>query len=340
MTRKNFKNILVTGGSGFIGSNFIHNFLENNPNSNVYNLDKLTYAGNNNNHLKIANNQKYTFVHGDICSKDTVSNLLKAQNIDAIINFAAESHVDRSIDGPLDFINTNILGTFNLLQSSLNHFNETKKLLFVHISTDEVYGSLDIKDDSFTEKNQYKPNSPYSASKASSDHLVRAWHHTFGLPVITTNCSNNYGPFQFPEKLIPLTIINALSNKPIKLYGDGTNIRDWLYVKDHCKAIEAVMKNGVVGDVYNIGGLNEKTNIEIVSLICDILDKIKRKKSSYKELITFTDDRLGHDFRYAIDQSKISSELNWTPNETFESGIFKTVKWYIENQRWVEDIQL
>ena len=340
MTRKNFKNILVTGGSGFIGSNFIHNFLENNPNSNVYNLDKLTYAGNNNNHLKIANNQKYTFVHGDICSKDTVSNLLKDQNIDAIINFAAESHVDRSINGPLDFINTNILGTFNLLQCSLNHFNQTKKLLFVHISTDEVYGSLDIKDDSFTEKNQYKPNSPYSASKASSDHLVRAWHHTFGLPVITTNCSNNYGPFQFPEKLIPLTIINALSNKPIKLYGDGTNIRDWLYVKDHCNAIEAVMKNGVVGDVYNIGGLNEKTNIEIVSLICDILDKIKRKKSSYKELITFTDDRLGHDFRYAIDQSKISSELNWTPNETFESGIFKTVKWYIENQRWVEDIQL
>jgi dTDP-glucose 4,6-dehydratase len=213
-------------------------------------------------------------------------------------------------------------------------------LLFIHISTDEVYGSLNYKDAPFTENNRYEPNSPYSASKASSDHLVRAWHHTFGLPVITTNCSNNYGPFQYPEKLIPLTIKNALSNKPIKLYGDGKNIRDWLYVKDHCNAIEAVMKNGLLGEVYNIGGLNEKTNIEIVSAICDILDKLKPKNSSYKELITFTQDRLGHDFRYAIDQSKISNELGWTPNETFESGIFKTVEWYINNQQWVDDALL
>jgi len=337
MTRKKFKNILVTGGSGFIGSNFIHNFLANNQDCNIFNLDKLTYAGNNNNHLKILGNPKYKFIQGDICSRNMISNLLKTKNIDAIINFAAESHVDRSIDGPLDFINTNILGTFNLLGCALNHYNKTKELLFIHISTDEVYGSLNNKDAPFNENNRYEPNSPYSASKASSDHLVRAWHHTFGLPVITTNCSNNYGPFQYPEKLIPLTIKNALSNKPIKLYGDGKNIRDWLYVKDHCNAIEAVMKNGLLGEVYNIGGLNEKTNIEIVSAICDILDILKPKNSSYKELITFTQDRLGHDFRYAIDQSKISNELGWTPNETFESGIFKTVEWYINNQQWVDD---
>lgn len=339
--RNKFKNVLVTGGSGFIGSNFVHNYLANNNDSKVYNLDKLTYAGNNNNHKNILNNERYFFIEGDICSKDTVTKILSEHNIDSIVHFAAESHVDRSIEGPSEFISTNIIGTFNLLECSLKHYKLNENFIFMHVSTDEVYGSLTLADDPFTENTQYSPNSPYSASKASSDHLVRAWHHTFGLPVVTTNCSNNYGPFQFPEKLIPLTIWNAINNLPIKIYGDGTNIRDWLYVKDHCNAIESAMTSGKLGEVYNVGGLNEKTNIEIVNTICTILDELKPSTSikSYKELITFTDDRLGHDFRYAIDQTKITNELDWTPDETFESGIVKTVRWYLENQNWIEDLK-
>jgi dTDP-glucose 4,6-dehydratase len=336
---KTYKNILVTGGSGFIGSNFIHNYLNNNPESNVHNLDKLTYAGNNNNHSQISLDDRYQFHHGDICSKDIVENILRENSIDAIVHFAAESHVDRSIEGPSEFINTNILGTFNLLQCALKHHESQNDFIFMHVSTDEVYGSLNLQDPPFSEGNQYMPNSPYSASKASSDHLVRAWYHTFGLPVVTTNCSNNYGPYQFPEKLIPLTIWNALNNLPITIYGDGKNIRDWLYVKDHCDAIECSMKNGRHGEVYNVGGINEKTNVEIVNTICEILDEYRPQELSYKTLITHTQDRLGHDFRYAIDQSKITSELGWTPAETFETGIVKTVKWYLENEAWIKDIK-
>lgn len=339
--RNKYNNLLVTGGSGFIGSNFIHNYLNNNPTSNVFNLDKLTYAGNNNNHKDIVNDKRYVFIKGDICSKDTVTKILSEKNIDAVVHFAAESHVDRSIEGPFDFINTNVIGTYNLLECSLEHYRKNKNFIFMHVSTDEVYGSLNLEDPPFSETTKYSPNSPYSASKASSDHLVRAWHHTYGLPVITTNCSNNYGPYQFPEKLIPLTIFNALNNLPITVYGDGSNIRDWLYVKDHCDAIESAMINGQLGEVYNVGGLNEKTNIEIVNIICEILDKLSPSsdKKSYKELITYTKDRLGHDFRYAIDQSKITKELNWTPSETFDSGIQKTVEWYLENQAWIEELK-
>lgn len=337
---KKYKNILVTGGSGFIGSNFVHNYLSNNPESLVCNLDKLTYAGNNNNHKNLLNDDRYKFYHGDICSSDIVDNILTENSIDAIVHFAAESHVDRSIEGPTEFINTNILGTFNLLQCALKHYRTVNdKFLFMHVSTDEVYGSLEPNDPPFNEKNQYMPNSPYSASKASSDHLVRAWYHTFGLPVVTTNCSNNYGPYQFPEKLIPLTIWNALNKLPITIYGDGKNIRDWLYVKDHCNAIECAMKNGRHGEVYNVGGINEKTNVEIVNTICEILDECRPQAYSYKTLITHTQDRLGHDFRYAIDQSKITNELNWTPAETFETGIVKTVKWYLENETWIKDLK-
>lgn len=330
---------MVTGGSGFIGSNFVHNFLDNNTDTKVYNIDKLTYAGNNNNHQISNKNPNYNFINADICSQEDVSYILDEKNIEAIVHFAAESHVDRSIEGPSEFINTNILGTFNLLQCSLKHYKKRGEFLFMHVSTDEVYGSLTIDDAPFTEDHQYAPNSPYSASKASSDHLVRAWFHTFGLPVITTNCSNNYGPFQFPEKLIPLTIQNALNDKPIRIYGDGSNIRDWLYVKDHCNAIEAVMAKGKYGEVYNVGGLNEKTNLEIVNTICEILDDLVPKDGSYKRLIEFTDDRLGHDFRYAIDQNKITNDINWTPFETFETGIQKTIKWYIDNQKWINDLE-
>lgn len=334
-----YKNILVTGGSGFIGSNFVHNLLEKNTDINIHNLDKLTYAGNNNNHQNLNKNKNYNFIHGDICSQNDVSKILDERNIEAIVHFAAESHVDRSINGPSDFINTNILGTFNLLQCSLKYYKEIGEFLFMHVSTDEVYGSLAIDDAPFTEKNQYAPNSPYSASKASSDHLVRSWFHTFGLPVITSNCSNNYGPFQYPEKLIPLTIQNALNGRPIKIYGDGSNIRDWLYVKDHCNAIEAIMTKGKYGEVYNVGGLNEKTNLEIVNTICEILDDLVPMGNSYKDLIEFADDRPGHDFRYSIDQTKITNEIGWTPFESFETGIYKTIKWYIDNQKWISDLE-
>ena len=336
---RDFKNVLVTGGSGFIGSNFIQNFLENNSDCQIVNLDKLTYAGNEANNDSIKENKNYHFIQGDINSETVVNNIIENYDIDAIVNFAAESHVDRSIDGPAEFITTNILGTFNLLKCALDAFQLKENFCFLHVSTDEVYGSLEIDAPSFCEENQYCPNSPYSASKASSDHLVRAWHHTYGLPVLTTNCSNNYGPFQFPEKLIPLTIDNALNQKEIKVYGDGKNIRDWLYVRDHCEAIECVLKRGRFGEVYNIGGLNEKTNIYIVETICDILEDVIPSNSPYKNLITFVKDRPGHDFRYSIDSSKIESELGWKPNETFETGIQKTVHWYYENQAWISSLK-
>ncbi len=336
---RDFKNVLVTGGSGFIGSNFIQNFLKNNSDCRIVNLDKLTYAGNEANNDSIKENKNYRFIQGDINSETVVNNIIENYDIDAIVNFAAESHVDRSIDGPAEFITTNILGTFNLLKCALDAFQLKENFCFLHVSTDEVYGSLEIDAPSFCEENQYCPNSPYSASKASSDHLVRAWHHTYGLPVLTTNCSNNYGPFQFPEKLIPLTIDNALNQKEIKVYGDGKNIRDWLYVRDHCEAIECVLKRGRFGEVYNIGGLNEKTNIYIVETICNILEDVIPSNSPYKDLITFVKDRPGHDFRYSIDSSKIESELGWKPNETFETGIRKTVHWYHENQAWINSLK-
>ncbi len=337
--------ILVTGAAGFIGSNFIINWI-NNFEENIIALDKLTYAGNLENHKTINANSKYDFVKGDIGDSDFICNLLKKKQPRAIVNFAAESHVDRSIHGPADFIQTNIIGTFRLLEEVryfINEMNELdrEKFRFLHVSTDEVYGSLENSESPFKETNQYAPNSPYSASKASSDHLVRAWYHTYGLPVLTTNCSNNYGPYHFPEKLIPLCISNALKGKDLPIYGDGKNIRDWLYVDDHCNGIISVLNRGIIGETYNIGGNIERTNLEVVQTICDILDKLKPRmdRKSYREQITFIKDRPGHDRRYAIDSTKISSELGWSPKESFESGILKTVKWFINNQEWVENIQ-
>lgn len=343
MNRK-ISNVLVTGGSGFIGTNFINLILEEHPKLSIFNFDKLTYASNNENHYKNIELSNYNFIHGDICNKNFIDEIFEKNSIDCVIHFAAESHVDRSIEGPREFLNTNITGTFNLLEASLKQYKNTNNFLFLHVSTDEVYGSLELKDRSFTEKNQYLPNSPYSASKASSDMLVRAWHHTYGLPTLTTNCSNNYGPYQFPEKLIPLTIQNALSNNPITIYGDGKNIRDWLYVKDHCIGILKVLENGELGEVYNIGGNNEFSNIEIVEKICEILDVLSpinacnSKMSSYKELIKYVADRPGHDFRYSIDSSKLQSSLNWKPQTTFEKGIKETVDWYFNNQEWVNSV--
>jgi dTDP-glucose 4,6-dehydratase len=339
--------ILITGGAGFIGSNFAENWLKKNK-GKLINLDKLTYAGNLNNLSALKNNTSHIFIKGDICDTQLISDLLEKHKPDRIINFAAESHVDRSIHGPEEFIQTNIIGTFRLLESIKSYWlsmskDKKEKFRFLHVSTDEVYGTLSDNDPAFSEENPYKPNSPYSASKASSDHLVRAYHHTYGMPVLTTNCSNNYGPYQFPEKLIPLIIHNALRLKSLPIYGDGLQIRDWLYVTDHCDAIETVLKKGRVGEVYNIGGLNEKTNIDIVNTLCDILDELSpfAKNSSirsYKDLITYVKDRPGHDRRYAIDATKIETELGWTPNETFESGIRKTVSWYLNNSQWVEEI--
>jgi len=337
--------ILVTGAAGFIGSNFIINWV-NNFEENIIALDKLTYAGNLENHKTINTNSKYDFVKADIGDSDFICNLLKKKQPRAIINFAAESHVDRSIHGPADFIQTNIIGTFRLLEEVRNYINEMneldrEKFRFLHVSTDEVYGSLENSESPFKETNQYAPNSPYSASKASSDHLVRAWYHTYGFPALTTNCSNNYGPYHFPEKLIPLCITNALKGKDLPIYGDGENIRDWLYVDDHCNGIISVLNRGIIGETYNIGGNSERTNLEVVQSICDILDKLKPRmdRKSYREQITFIKDRPGHDRRYAIDSTKISSELGWSPKESFESGILKTVKWFINNQEWVENIQ-
>jgi dTDP-glucose 4,6-dehydratase len=335
--------ILVTGGAGFIGSCFIRYFLNKESELHLVNLDKLTYAGNLSSLESVQTNPRYKFVHGSIGNADHVLSILKENKVTKIINFAAESHVDRSIHGPRAFIDTNIVETFNLLQASLEYFNSLEAdcrndFRFLHVSTDEVYGSLNHDEQPFTEINQYKPNSPYAASKAASDHLVRSWYHTFGLPVITTNCSNNYGPYQFPEKLIPLCIHKALNHEQIPIYGDGKQIRDWLYVKDHCAAIFSVLKKGKLGETYNIGGNNEITNIDIVTKICKILDKKIQKKdsTSYLNQISFIKDRPGHDRRYAINAKKINNEIGWQPKETFETGIEKTIDWYLENRKWTD----
>jgi dTDP-glucose 4,6-dehydratase len=337
--------ILVTGAAGFIGSNFVLNWLEKNK-EKVIALDKLTYAGNLENLKSVENHPNYFFVQGDIGDSATVTQLLKDYQPRAIVNFAAESHVDRSIHGPDDFIQTNIIGTYRLLEEARSHFDtlseDNQQLFrFLHVSTDEVYGTLSSTDPAFTETNQYEPNSPYSSSKAASDHLVRAWHQTYGLPVLTTNCSNNYGPYHFPEKLIPLCILKALQGQDLPIYGDGQQVRDWLYVVDHCKGISTVLEKGTIGETYNIGGWNEKTNLEVVHTLCDLLDELKPHMDGkpYREQITFVKDRPGHDRRYAIDASKISKELGWRPQETFETGIRKTVKWYLDNQEWVAHVQ-
>ena len=332
--------ILITGGCGFIGSNFIQYILANTKYQNVINLDKLTYAGNLNNLLDIQKDERYIFIQGDICDHNCVRNIFKEYIPNVVVHFAAESHVDRSIDGPQQFIQTNIIGTSVLLQESLDyyiHLNKSfrSKFKFHHISTDEVFGSLG-EGGYFSESTAYDPSSPYSASKASSDHLVRAWHRTFGLPVTISNCSNNYGPYQFPEKLIPLMILNCLAEKPLPVYGTGENVRDWLYVQDHCDAINMVLQKGIIGETYNVGGNNEIPNIQIVRDICTILDEVKPAESgnSYHQLITFVKDRPGHDFRYAINSKKIQQDLGWHPQETFQSGLRKTIKWYLSNKAW------
>ena len=336
--------ILVTGAAGFIGSNFVLDWLEQ-SNEPVVNLDLLTYAGNLENLKELEGDPRHQFVRGNIGDRSLVANLLTDTKPRAVINFAAESHVDRSIHGPGDFIQTNIVGTFNLLESVRGYWNdlpEAEKVAFrfLHVSTDEVYGSLSKEDPPFSETNQYEPNSPYSASKAASDHLVRAWHHTYGLPVLTTNCSNNYGPYHFPEKLIPLCILNALNGKPLPIYGDGQQIRDWLYVKDHCSAIRRVLEAGKLGETYNVGGWNEKANLDVVNTLCAILDELKPRDDgqSYATQITFVQDRPGHDRRYAIDARKLEKELGWKPQETFETGIKKTVQWYLNNPKWIHQL--
>ena len=337
--------ILVTGGAGFIGGNFVLDWLAK-SNEKIVNLDKLTYAGNLETLSSLEGNPSHIFVQGDIGDVALVERLLAEHKPRAVVNFAAESHVDRSIHGPGDFIETNIMGTFRLLESVRGYWSalpeaDKTAFRFLHVSTDEVYGSLSKVDPAFTETHPYEPNSPYSASKAASDHLVRAWHHTYGLPVLTTNCSNNYGPYHFPEKLIPLMIVNALVGKPLPVYGDGQQIRDWLYVKDHCSAIRRVLEAGKIGEVYNIGGWNEKPNIEIVHTVCTLLDVLRARADgkSYREQITYVTDRPGHDRRYAIDASKIERELGWKPAETFETGIRKTVEWYLDHQEWVANVQ-
>jgi len=335
--------ILITGGAGFIGSNFILQRMERDS-SFIVNLDKLTYAGNPRNLKTIADMRRYEFVHGDIADRDLVKSLLERRKPRAILHFAAESHVDRSIRGPDDFIRTNVDGTFALLEEVRAYWaglaeQEKTGFRFLHVSTDEVYGSLGPGDPAFSETTAYAPNSPYAASKAASDHLVRAYHHTYGLPVLTTNCSNNYGRFQFPEKLIPLMILNARDGKLLPVYGDGQNIRDWLYVEDHCEAIATVLARGRVGQTYNIGGWNEKRNIDIVETICDIVDEMAgRCGAPRRELIRFVKDRPGHDRRYAMDATKMERELGWRPLETFETGIRKTVRWYMENEEWVREV--
>jgi len=336
--------LLVTGGAGFIGSNFIHAMLRQSSDIQIINLDHLTYAGNLDSLHDIEKNLRYTFIHGDICDQLVVEKIFAGYQLDAVVHFAAESHVDRSIDGPAPFIQTNINGTFVLLEAARKYWlslegDDKERFRFLHISTDEVYGSLG-ETGYFTEETPYAPNSPYSASKASSDHLARAYYHTYELPVLTTNCSNNYGPYQFPEKLIPLMILNALEGKPLPVYGTGQNIRDWLYVEDHCQAILTVLTKGIAGQKYNIGGHNEKTNMSIVYTLCDILDN-KRPRAdglSYREQITFVKDRPGHDLRYAIDGSKIEKKLGWVRLETFESGIVKTVEWYLQNAEWCKRV--
>jgi len=333
--------ILVTGAAGFIGSNFVLDWFDYSK-EDIVSLDLLTYAGNLENLSALNHNPHHHFVKGNIADRDLISSLLKKHDIRGIVHFAAESHVDRSIHGPSDFIETNIVGTYHLLESVRSYWNDLdeiskKAFRFLHVSTDEVYGSLNDKAPAFTENHPYAPNSPYSASKASSDHLVRAWFCTYELPTLTTNCSNNYGPYHFPEKLIPLCILNALKNKPLPIYGDGKQIRDWLYVKDHCSAIREVLKQGHIGETYNVGGWNEKTNLEVVETLCAILDELKPKSDgkSYADQITFVKDRPGHDRRYAINASKIERELGWKPQETFETGLRKTVLWYLEHETWV-----
>ncbi len=337
--------LLVTGGAGFIGGNFVLDWLAGSEEP-VVNLDKLTYAGNLETLSSVQGKPQHIFVQGDIGDRALVDKLLAEHPPRAVINFAAESHVDRSIHGPGDFIETNIVGTYNLLESVRGYWlglpeGDKSAFRFLHVSTDEVYGSLAKDDPAFAETNRYEPNSPYSASKAASDHLVRAWHHTYGLPVLTTNCSNNYGPYHFPEKLIPLMIVNALAGKSLPVYGDGMQIRDWLYVKDHCSAIRRVLQAGRLGETYNVGGWNEKPNIEIVNTVCKLLDELRPKAdgSSYATQITYVTDRPGHDRRYAIDARKLEAELGWKPAETFETGIRKTVQWYLDNPQWVANVQ-
>lgn len=337
--------LFITGGCGFIGSNYILNQIRDGKNT-VLNLDKLTYAGNIENLTSITNNPNYQFIEGDICDEALVSETFHNFQPDVIIHFAAESHVDRSIDGPMIFIHSNIVGTASLLNGALEYWKKKNSnkgksnFKFLHISTDEVFGSLD-DGGFFTEKTPYNPSSPYSASKAASDYLVKAWYRTYGLPTLITNCSNNYGPYQFPEKLIPLMIANCLDEKPLPIYGEGMNIRDWLYVKDHCNAINTILQQGVIGETYNIGGKSEISNIDIVNTICLILDELKPRENgqSYDQLITYVKDRPGHDFRYAIDTSKIKNDLGWAPKETFETGIRKTIQWYLDNEDWWRHIQ-
>ncbi|MES2741855.1 MAG: dTDP-glucose 4,6-dehydratase [Pseudomonadota bacterium] len=337
--------ILVTGGAGFIGANFVLDWLAQ-PNEAVINLDILSYAGNRETLAPLAGDARHVFVQGDIGDRALLDRLLAEHAPRAILNFAAESHVDRSIHGPEDFIQTNIVGTFHLLEAVRTYWGRLEEqakqdFRFLHVSTDEVYGSLAKDDAAFTEQHRYEPNSPYSASKAASDHLVRAYHHTYGLPVLTTNCSNNYGPYHFPEKLIPLMIVNALAGKALPVYGDGQQVRDWLYVKDHCSAIRRVLEAGRPGQVYNVGGWNEKPNLEIVHTVCDLLDELRPRAdgASYRAQIAYVTDRPGHDRRYAIDAGKIERELGWKPAETFDSGIRKTVQWYLANQQWVANVQ-
>jgi len=335
--------ILVTGGAGFIGANFVLDWLTA-ASEGVLNVDKLTYAGNLGTLKSVRSNPKHIFVRADICDRAAMDALLSQHKPRAILHFAAESHVDRSIHGPVEFVQTNVVGTFTLLEAALAYWKtlpgaDQTAFRFLHVSTDEVFGSLSANDAPFSETTPYAPNSPYSATKAASDHLVRAYRHTYGLPVVTTNCSNNYGPYQFPEKLIPLVIGNALSGKPLPVYGDGQNIRDWLYVGDHCAAIREVLARGRPGETYNVGGWNEKTNLDVVHAVCDLLDRLKAKASgSYRDQISFVADRPGHDRRYAIDACKLERELGWKPAETFETGIDKTVRWYLDNPAWVDEV--
>ena len=336
--------ILITGGAGFIGGNFVLNWLANPDADGIVNVDKLTYAGNRKTLAPIEHDSRHVFSQTDICDRAALDQLFTKYRPRAVLHFAAESHVDRSIHGPGEFIQTNIVGTFTLLEATRAYWEQLdigakNAFRFLHVSTDEVFGSLGSDAPQFSETTPYAPNSPYSASKAASDHLVRAYHHTYGLPVLTTNCSNNYGPYHFPEKLIPLMISNALAGKPLPVYGDGLNIRDWLYVGDHCAAIAEVLARGRVGETYNVGGWNEKTNLEVVHTLCNLLDELKPKPlGSYREQITFVTDRPGHDRRYAIDARKLEKELGWRPAETFETGLRKTVQWYLDNQAWVQDV--
>ena len=339
------RSLLVTGGAGFIGSNFVRHVLAADPDTGVVNLDKLTYAGNRATLADLDDHPRHRFVQGDICDATLVAQLLTEHDIDAIVHFAAESHVDRSIDAPEEFLLTNVLGTFRLLDAARRHWKSlsperAEVFRFLHVSTDEVYGTLGTDDPAFSETTPFAPNSPYAASKAGSDHFARAYFHTYGLPVVTTNCSNNYGPHQFPEKLIPLMILNALDGKPLPIYGDGGNVRDWLFVGDHCSAVARVLAAGRPGETYNVGGNHERTNLQIVDTLCATLDRLAPRTDgrSYSDLKTFVADRPGHDRRYAINSAKLQSELGWTPAETFESGLDKTIRWYLENRAWCERV--